>query len=52
MVGNELQLIDVHFNRYHDHAFNRNEVIMDAISNPLDHTCPLIKLFNVIQIMF
>lgn len=45
MVGNYLQLIDVHFIRSHDHAPNQNKVLMDANLDPLDHTCTLIKLF-------
>jgi len=45
MVGNDLQLIDVHFKRSHDYAFNQNKILMSAISNPPNHTCPLIKTF-------
>ena len=52
MVGNEIQIIDVHFTRPYEYASNKNKVHMNAISNPPKHTFPLVKYFYMIQTMF
>jgi len=45
MVGNDLQLIDVHFKRSHDYVFNQNKILMSVIFIPPNHTHLIIKFF-------